>query len=229
MFIAKPTPIPEDCLDARWQWFKGCFGALDGTYIDVRVPEHEKGRYRTRKGHCVVNVLGICNSNIQFIYILTGWEGSAADSRVLRDAIHRPNGLRVPSGSYYLCDNGYTNVEGFLTPYRGVRYHLCERDQRAGGPKNREELFNLKHSSARNVIEMAFGLLKICWEILSQSFNPIDVQNIIIMACCLLHNFIRNEMPDDPFEREMPTMVENNSEPNHDFICTIDGSSTWNA
>lgn len=30
----------------------------------------------------------------------------------------------VNVGTYYLCDAGYTNGEGFLTPYRGQRYHL---------------------------------------------------------------------------------------------------------
>ena len=25
---------------------------------------------------------------------------------------------------YYLCDTGYTNGEGFLTPYKGQRYYL---------------------------------------------------------------------------------------------------------
>ncbi|KAL0448948.1 UNVERIFIED_CONTAM: hypothetical protein Slati_1451200 [Sesamum latifolium] len=77
----------------------GCLGALDGTFIDVRVPEQDKGRYRTRKGHVAVNVLGVCNPNMQFIYVLTGWEGSAADSRILRDAINRPTDLRIPVGS----------------------------------------------------------------------------------------------------------------------------------
>ncbi|KAK4411901.1 hypothetical protein Sango_0263100 [Sesamum angolense] len=90
----------------------------------------------------------------------SGWEGSAADSRVLRDAIHRPNGLRVPTGNYYLCDNGYANADGFLTPYRGVRYHLREWDRTAGGPQNKEELFYLKHSSTRNVIEKNFRIAK---------------------------------------------------------------------
>ncbi|CAL8164155.1 unnamed protein product [Prunus armeniaca] len=52
--------------------------------------------------------------------------GIASDSRVLRDAITRPNGLRVPTGYYYLVDGEYTNGEGFLTPYRGTRYHLSE-------------------------------------------------------------------------------------------------------
>ncbi|CAL5324843.1 unnamed protein product [Camellia sinensis] len=56
---------------------------------------------------------------MQFIYVLPGWEGSASDSRVLRDAVNRPNGLKVPTGHYYLIDAGYTNGEGFLAPYRG--------------------------------------------------------------------------------------------------------------
>ncbi|KAL0427366.1 UNVERIFIED_CONTAM: hypothetical protein Slati_2911400 [Sesamum latifolium] len=63
----------------------------------LRVPEIEIGRYRTRKGHIAVNVLGSYNTNMQFIYVLTGWEGSAADSRVLHDAITIPNGLKVPT------------------------------------------------------------------------------------------------------------------------------------
>ncbi|KAL0283248.1 UNVERIFIED_CONTAM: hypothetical protein Sangu_2902800 [Sesamum angustifolium] len=130
---------------------QGCLGALDGTLIDVQVPLHEIGRYRTRKGQIAVNVLSVCNPNMQFIYALSGWEESVADSHVLCDAIHRDCGLRVPSSNYYLCDNGYANVEGFLMPYRGVRYHLREWDHGTGGPRNKEELFNLKHSSACNV------------------------------------------------------------------------------
>jgi hypothetical protein len=35
---------------------------------------------------------------MRFIYVLVGWEGSSSDSRVLRDAISRPNGLKVPIG-----------------------------------------------------------------------------------------------------------------------------------
>nr|XP_048322668.1 uncharacterized protein LOC112489630 isoform X3 [Ziziphus jujuba var. spinosa] len=34
---------------------------------------------------------------MEFIFVLPGWEGSASDSRVLRDAISRPNGLKVPT------------------------------------------------------------------------------------------------------------------------------------
>ena len=80
-----------------------CLGALDETYIKVHVLEMEKPKYRTRKGEIATNVLGVCNRNMEFIFVLPGWEGSASDSRVLRDAISRPNGLRVPNGKAYKC------------------------------------------------------------------------------------------------------------------------------
>lgn len=63
-------------------------------------PKEEKPRYRTRKGKIATNVLGVCCPNMQFIYVLAGWEGSAHDGRVLRDAISRPHGLKVPQGNY---------------------------------------------------------------------------------------------------------------------------------
>lgn len=64
VLLARPTPITEECVDPRLRWFKWCLKALDGTFIDIRVPKHEKGRYQTRKGQVAVNVLGVCNPNI---------------------------------------------------------------------------------------------------------------------------------------------------------------------
>ena len=43
-------------------------------------------------------MLGVCSQDLQFIYVLPGWEGSATDGRVLRDAMTRRNGLVVPRG-----------------------------------------------------------------------------------------------------------------------------------
>ncbi|CAL1366967.1 unnamed protein product [Linum trigynum] len=102
ILIPQPTPIPENSDDAKWKFFKGCLGALDGTHIKVRVRLEDQPRYRDRKGTVSMNVLGVCNSNLEFVYCLAGWEGSAHDGKVLRDALLRPNGLRVPKGTYYL-------------------------------------------------------------------------------------------------------------------------------
>nr|GEU61762.1 protein ALP1-like [Tanacetum cinerariifolium] len=77
-------------------WSTGCLGALDGTYIKVRVPSDDRKPYRSQKGEICTNVLGVCTRDLMFTYVSVGWEGSAADSRVLRDAISRPNGLKIP-------------------------------------------------------------------------------------------------------------------------------------
>ncbi|KAI5334785.1 hypothetical protein L3X38_024918 [Prunus dulcis] len=98
--LKTPEPVHENSTDERWKWFKNCLGALDETYIRLHVPEVDKPRYRTRKNEIATNVLG----------------GSAADSRILRDAISRRHGLRVSRGNYYLVDAGYPNGEGFLAP-----------------------------------------------------------------------------------------------------------------
>ncbi|WOK92557.1 hypothetical protein Cni_G01248 [Canna indica] len=185
MLLKKPEPVPQNSTDYRWKWFKNCLGALDGTYVRCTVEDFEKPRYRTRKGEIAMNVLGVCSQNMQFIYILPGWEGSAAD------------------GYYYLCDARYTNGEGFLIPYRGQRYHLNNWRQNQQ-PRTPQEFYNYKHSSARNVIERCFGFLKMRWAILRErSFYSVKTHARIISACALLHNHIRREMPIDPFENEM--------------------------
>ncbi|CAN1286941.1 Protein ALP1-like [Linum perenne] len=203
-----PKPIAEDSTEPRRKYFKNCLGALDGTLITLRVPKERQQRYHTRKGTLVMNVLGVCNSDMEFIYTLAGWEGSAHDGRVLRDALIRPNGLKVSkgllshTGHYYLCDAGYSNCEGFLAPYQGQRYHLKEWGTGRSRQRTPEELFNMRHSSARNTIERAFDILKMRWAILRDTtwFSP-RVVGRIVNACCLLHNFIRVEVGADVYER----------------------------
>ncbi|KAK1384997.1 hypothetical protein POM88_022732 [Heracleum sosnowskyi] len=41
VLLEKPEPITESCIDPRWKCFQNCLGALDGTYIRVRVPPYE--------------------------------------------------------------------------------------------------------------------------------------------------------------------------------------------
>ncbi|XP_073032457.1 uncharacterized protein [Primulina eburnea] len=228
LLLVKPTPVDETCDSEPWKWFEGCLGALDGTHIGVHVRSIDKAKYRTRKGIIAVNVLGVCDRNMNFIYALTGWEGSAADARVLRDALTRDDAFKVPRGSYYLCDNGYANVEGFLTPYRRVRYHRDAWGNRASAPQDHKELFNWRHCQARNIIERAFGLLKKRWAILrSPSFYPLHVQNQIILACILLHNFVRNQMPDDPldeYEEEVGSPIQDT---HNDYISSFESSNDW--
>ncbi|CAN1777738.1 hypothetical protein LINPERHAP1_LOCUS14169 [Linum perenne] len=95
----KPVSVPDHCQHMNWKHFKKCLGALDGTHVKVRTKITDQPRYRNRKGEVSINVLGVCNPDDEFIYCLSGWEGSAHDARVLRDALSRPSGLTVPKGN----------------------------------------------------------------------------------------------------------------------------------
>jgi hypothetical protein len=68
---------------------------------------------------------------------------------------------------------------------------MSEFDGRQAHP-NAKELFNLRHSSLRTTVERAFGALKGRFRILETKPSiptPSQVKSVII-ACCILHNWI---------------------------------------
>ncbi|XP_058070174.1 uncharacterized protein LOC131219177 [Magnolia sinica] len=103
----------------------------------------------------------------------------------------------VRKGKYYVVDAGYAHSPGFMAPYRGVRYHVNE--YRTGrNPVNAKELFNYRHEQLRNVIKCCFGVLKSRFSILKTALQyPVVTQVKIVLACCVVHNFIRLSGDDE--------------------------------
>jgi hypothetical protein len=67
-------------------------------------------------------------------------------------------------------------------------------------PQNKEELFNLRHAQARNVVEQIFGVMKQRWEILIRPPEFIEddrVQYVVPAALAAVHNFIQKHDPSD--------------------------------
>jgi hypothetical protein len=119
-----PTP-PEIRNNTKlYPFFKDVLGALDGTHIPVCAPASEREGMRNRKGGLSQNVLGVCSFDLRYLYLLTGWEGSAGDGQVYHHA--RLRDFFVPPGKFYLADGGFGNCATLLVPYRGKRYHLAE-------------------------------------------------------------------------------------------------------
>ena len=90
------------------------------------------------------------------------------------------------------------NRSRMIAFYRGVHYHLKEYFMRP--PENAKELFNLRHSSLRNAIERAFGVLKKRFFIIASTTEPtycVDTQNEIILSCCIFHNYLMGVYPDE--------------------------------
>lgn len=52
---------------------------------------------------------------MQFLYVLTGWDGSVTDAFLFTDACL--NSVHIPEGYYYLGDAGFPVCETLLVPY----------------------------------------------------------------------------------------------------------------
>ncbi|KAA0064063.1 putative nuclease HARBI1 [Cucumis melo var. makuwa] len=80
-----------------------------------------------------------------FCYVLIGWKGSVADSRILKDALAEKMDCK------------------------GQRYHLQEWRDDGNALTTAKEYFNMKHSSARHVIERYLVFLRVVGAILRGS------------------------------------------------------------
>ncbi|KAH9714534.1 DDE Tnp4 domain-containing protein [Citrus sinensis] len=152
--IIKPKPQGEAPLEIRnnpnfFPYFEKCIGAIDGTHIAAWSPAQKQISYRDRKTQVTQNIMCACSFDMMFTFVYTGWEGTANDSRVFMDALNRPeSGFPLPEeGYYYVVDSGYINMKGFLTPYRGERYHL--RDYRGPGRAPRDLVTNDEGDTSR--------------------------------------------------------------------------------
>lgn len=198
------TPLPQEIKDnTKWMpYFKDCVGAIDGTHIPVHVPTVDKAAWRDRKGFITQNVFAACSFDLRFTFIHAGWQGSAHDALVLKDAIAKGR-FTPPAGKYFVADGGFYSTGFMLIPYTKTRYHLREWEAAAARPSNKEELFNLRHAQLRNVIERIFGVLKRKFKILQRPPEfTIRQQVQLVLALTAVHNFIVDKGPgkDSDFE-----------------------------
>lgn len=102
-------------------------------------------------------------------------------------------------------------------------------------PSNYKKLFNLRHSSARNVIERTFGLLKKQWTILrAASVFNVKTQVRIINACWILHNYVLYEQREwdaqllNEVDIELATGTTVGDKASDDKVIRhIQASTTW--
>lgn len=172
--------------------------ALDGIHVLASVPSADRPRYRNRKGETSQNVLAACNFDFMFVYVLSGWEGSASDSQTYQNAVKID--FQIPDGLYYLGSAGFPLCNGCLVPYQGVRHGSRPREGDLANekPQDYQELFNLRHWSLQNVVARVFAVMKERFAIFKSSpeFNTMT-QAKIVQALCAVHNFIRIHDPAD--------------------------------
>ena len=165
-------------------FFNNAIRAIDGTHVKVMVPFSKVGQYVNRKNEKTQNVLAICDFDCRFTFVAVGVPGSAHDWTILQEAVikygpnfpHPPQGTilvflkfffcalnvytsscdwcNMHAGKFYLVDAGYPNRPGYLSPYKGCKYHQ-QQWRRGPAPSGEREVFNKVHSSLRSVIEQS--------------------------------------------------------------------------
>ena len=125
------------------------------------------------------------------------------DDRVLEDALFNKD-FQIPDGKYYLADVEYHNTDYLLCPYCNVWYHLKKQVAAEKKPMNKEELFNLCHSSLYNVVEKIFEVTKRHFKIFKSApeyhFN-IQISHVFVITAP--QNFIwMHQSQNDMYDRK---------------------------
>ena len=196
-------PSASDCstavneFEARYG-FPGVVGCIDGCHIPVKAPSGDRDSYICRKGFPSVNLMAVCDHRKKFIYTYSDSPGSAHDSNVLHASELgiklTEDRLFVNDEHHLLGDSAYPLLPSLIVPFRD-NGHMSPLEMR----------FNTIHSTARSVVERAFGLLKGKFRRLKGlDVTRTDLAPMIIDASCALHNVClmvdkcNDELSDDP-------------------------------
>jgi hypothetical protein len=90
--------------------------------------------------------------------------------------------------------------------------------------QNEKELFNLRHSSLCITVERAFGSLKRRIKILDDAtpFFPFPTQVDIVVAYCIIHNWVIKDVIDE-------FIIEENDLPSYNHATTRSGQASEHA
>lgn len=61
--------------------------------------------------------MAACGFDMRFTYVLPGWEGTASDSRIIKNALVRDDKLLIPRGTIY---KSYQNCSLYLKKIKAM-------------------------------------------------------------------------------------------------------------
>ena len=181
--------------EKRWN-FPNCLGGLDGKHVRIYpTPRQLREPLPQLKGGFSVVLMALVDANLEFIYVDAGqcgrhadggiWRNCALNQRMEQGVAHIPPprelpGTDVQSPYVIVGDGAFPLTEHLRRPY-------CRRNV-----EEREMVFNYRLSRARRVSENAFSVLSNRFRCLLGNMQlDLDVATDVVLACCVLHNFLR--------------------------------------
>lgn len=184
----------------RERGFPQCGGAIDGTHVPIIAPPQHHTDYYNRKGWHSMIVQAVVDHEYKFMDIMAGWPGSVHDARVFQNSRIYKMGMDST-----LFPDWLENIHGVEVPVALIgdpAYPLYSWMMKAyprGNLSADQERFNYRLSSARMVVENAFGRLKGRWRCLLKRYDG-TTENLVyvIGACCTLHNICEQHREEFP-------------------------------
>lgn len=163
--------------------FPGAVGAIDCTHIAILKPKVDEHNFLNRKGYHSLNVQCICDPNMMILNLNTNYGGATHDSFIWRQSgiqqILRHIHNMGETNSWLIGDSGYPLQPYLMKPFLNP------------APNTPESRFNTAHSTARNVVERTFGILKMRFRCLLKErvarYAPHFV-GMLATTCSILHN-----------------------------------------
>ncbi|XP_053319731.1 uncharacterized protein LOC128491433 [Spea bombifrons] len=176
--------------------FPNCLGAVDGKHIRVKKPPHSGSLYFNYKRYFSIILMAVADINFKFVAVDVGGYGSSSDSRVLQasklghqlllNQISLPPPRPLPGTSdaapfVMVSDEAFPLSTNLLRPFPKQ------------GLDSRKRIFNYRLSSARKVVECAFGIMANKWRVLHTVIHlNVETVDQVVKACCALHNNVRD-------------------------------------
>nr|CAI5859436.1 unnamed protein product [Callosobruchus analis] len=209
----------------RWQ-FPNCLGAVDGKHIRIRPPSGSGAYYYNYKQFHSIALMGIANSNYEFIMFDVGTNGRVSDGDVINNTCFYKalveGQLKIPAdrnlpGTNINVPHVLIGDEAFALKPTLMRPYPYRQSR---GNKRKEE-YNTRLCTARRVVENAFGILAQKWRIFHRPIETsVDTTIKIVRSTCILHNFIRTKNCDslyfeylDPVESTMDAFANLERDP----------------
>lgn len=190
----------------RWN-LPNCLGAIDGRHMVIKAPQASGSKYfNYEKTHSIV-LLAVADSDYTFITADVGAEGSHSDSAILNQSkfwqrvktntLHIPPRCLLPGSNiempYFFAGDGIFQLqENLLKPF-------------ARKLTMREAVYNYRLSRARRVVENAFGILVMRWQVFrSPMCCTLETAENIVLATVCLHNFIMRSRENRVLDNYVP-------------------------
>ena len=156
-------------------------GALDASEFEIRQPLNQLPSYTSRKCKTTIKLQIVSTRDLEIIDAAVGFLGSLGDGRILRNSpLSQALGVRLGQTDYHiLADTAYPLREHILVPFRNNR-----------DLEDHELAYNRAVKSDRQVVERAFGLLKMKWRRLKfLDIFKMKYAHRMVLVCCCFHNF----------------------------------------